>query len=66
MRSFYFRIFMSFYIGTGIQLIAMAMVGLCFLSGVTKGDYGRIELIQLVGGLLIFYVGQYFRSRHRG
>lgn len=48
---------MSFYIGLGMQLIGLATVGICFVSGVTKGDYGQIELAQLIGGSAVFYLG---------
>jgi hypothetical protein len=52
---------MAFYIGFGLQLLGMTLVGLCFFSGFAKGDYGKLELIQLVGGSLTFYLGHYFR-----
>jgi len=40
---------MFFYIGLGLQLIGFASVGLCLFSGISKGDYGQLELVQLVG-----------------
>jgi hypothetical protein len=52
-----------FYIGLGMQLFGLTAVGLCFVSGIRNGDYGRLELIQLVGGSLIFYVGNYLKGR---
>lgn len=54
---------MSFYLGLGMQLIGFASVGLCLFAGLTKGDYGKFELIQLIGGSLLFYVGTYFKNR---
>jgi hypothetical protein len=54
---------MSFYIGLGMQLVGFASVGLCLFAGLLKGDYGKLELIQLIGGSLIFYVGTFFKNR---
>lgn len=54
---------MVFYLGLGMQLTGLASVGLCLFAGLTKGDYGRLELIQLIGGSLVFYVGTYFKNR---
>lgn len=54
---------MFFYIGLGMQLIGFASVGLCLFAGMTKGDYGQLELIQLVGGSLLFYVGTFFKNK---
>ncbi len=48
---------MSFYIGLGLQLIGFASVGLCLFSGMTKGDYGQLELVQFIGGSAVFYIG---------
>tara|TARA_Y100000590_G_scaffold469529_1_gene657794 strand:- start:237667 stop:237909 length:243 start_codon:yes stop_codon:yes gene_type:complete len=56
-------LFMMFYFGFGLQLIGLTTVGICLFSGMTKGDYGQIELVQLVGGSLIFYVGNFVRGR---
>ncbi|NOT79154.1 MAG: hypothetical protein HOP07_09170 [Bacteriovoracaceae bacterium] len=56
---------MFFYIGTGMQLVGLASVGLCLLAGLTKGDYGQLELIQLVGGSLVFYLGTYVKGKGR-
>ncbi len=52
-----------FYIAVGMQLFGMAAVGLCFVSGVQQGDYGRIELAQLVIGSFVFYVGNYLKAK---
>ena len=54
---------MGFYIGLGMQLIGLATVGICFFSGITKGDYGQLELIQLVGGSAVFYLGQGLKGK---
>ena len=54
---------MFFYIGLGLQLIGFASVGLCLFAGMSKGDYGQLELIQLVGGSLIFYLGAYVKGK---
>lgn len=54
---------MLFYIGLGMQLIGFASVGLCLFAGLSKGDYGQLELIQLVGGSLLFYVGSFFKNK---
>jgi hypothetical protein len=54
---------MTFYLGFGLQLIGFSMVGLCFFSGVTNGNYGKLELIQLVGGSLVFYFGEFIKTR---
>lgn len=55
---------MMFYIGLGLQLIGFTSVGLCLFSGMIKGDYGQLELVQLVGGSLVFYVGHFLKGRH--
>lgn len=54
---------MFFYLGLGMQLIGFASVGLCLFAGLRNGDYGRLELIQLIGGSLIFYVGTFVKSK---
>jgi hypothetical protein len=54
---------MIFYLGLGMQLSGFASVGLCLLAGMTKGDYGKLELIQLIGGSLVFYLGTYLKNR---
>ncbi|TDP54093.1 hypothetical protein C8D79_1377 [Bacteriovorax stolpii] len=54
---------MLFYIGLGMQLVGFASVGLCLFAGMTKGDYGQLELIQLIGGSLMFYVGTFVKGR---
>jgi hypothetical protein len=52
-----------FYVGLGMQLFGLAAVALCFISGITVGDYGRLELAQLVIGSFVFYVGNYLKGR---
>lgn len=52
-----------FYVGFGMQLFGMAAVGLCLFSGIKNGDYGRIELAQLLIGSFVFYVGNYLKGR---
>jgi hypothetical protein len=56
---------MFFYIGLGLQLMGFASVGLCLFSGLNKGDYGQLELIQLVGGSLLFYLGQFVKVKQK-
>jgi hypothetical protein len=46
-----------------MQLFGLTAVGLCFISGIRQGDYGRLELLQLVVGSLVFYVGNYLKGR---
>jgi len=52
-----------FYVGLGMQLFGLTAVGLCFFSGIKNGDYGRLELLQLVLGSLVFYVGNYLKGK---
>ncbi len=52
-----------FYIGLGMQIFGLTAVGLCFISGIQNGDYGRLELLQLVIGSFVFYIGNYFKGR---
>jgi hypothetical protein len=52
-----------FYLGLGMQLFGLTAVGLCFFSGIKNGDYGQLELAQLVLGSLVFYVGNYLKGR---
>jgi len=52
-----------FYVGLGMQLFGLAAVGLCLFSGLKNGDYGRLELAQLIIGSFVFYVGNYFKGR---
>lgn len=52
-----------FYIGLGMQLFGLTAVGLCFISGILQGDYGRLELLQLVVGSFVFYIGNYLKGR---
>ena len=54
---------MFFYIGLGMQLVGFASVGLCLFAGLAKGDYGQLELIQLVGGSLLFYIGTFLKGK---
>ena len=54
---------MSFYLGLVMQMIGFAAVGLCLFAGMSKGDYGKLELIQFLGGAFIFYLGHFIRSR---
>lgn len=54
---------MLFYVGLGMQLAGFSAVGLCLFSGLTHGDYGRLELIQFVGGAFVFYLGTFFKKR---
>jgi hypothetical protein len=54
---------MYFYIGLGMQLIGFTSVGLCLFAGLSKGDYGQMELIQLVGGSLLFYLGTFVKGK---
>ena len=54
---------MLFYLGFGLQLMGFASVGLCLFSGLNKGDYGQLELVQLVGGSFLFYFGHYLRAK---
>jgi hypothetical protein len=53
----------KFYIGLGMQIFGLTAVGLCFISGIKNGDYGRLELAQLCLGSLVFYVGNYLKGR---
>ena len=54
---------MSFYLGLSMQLAGFSMVGLCLYAGLSKGDYGKLELMQLILGSFLFYVGTYFKSK---
>lgn len=56
---------MMFYFGFGLQLMGLATVGICLFSGMSKGDYGQFELVQLVGGSLVFYVGNFVRAKYQ-
>ena len=57
---------MIFYLGLGLQLIGFSSVGLCLFSGLDKGDYGQLELIQLVAGALLFHLGQIVKVKGAG
>jgi hypothetical protein len=52
-----------FYVGLGMQLFGLAAVGLCLFTGIQNGDYGRLELAQLVIGSFVFYAGNYLKGR---
>lgn len=54
---------MYFYLGLGMQLVGFASVGLCLFAGLMKGDYGKLELIQLIGGSFMFYVGTFLKNK---
>ncbi|EQC51434.1 hypothetical protein [Bacteriovorax sp. DB6_IX] len=56
---------MSFYFGLGLQLIGFASVGLCLFAGLTKGDYGHLELVQFLGGSAVFYIGSAVKSKSK-
>jgi hypothetical protein len=55
-----------FYVALAMQLFGMAAVGLCLFAGIRMGDYGRIELAQLVLGSFSFYVGTYLKGKYVG
>jgi hypothetical protein len=55
----------GFYVGLVMQIFGFSAVGLCLLTGMTKGDYGKLELIQFLGGAFIFYLGHFIRSKGR-
>ncbi|MCY4644890.1 MAG: hypothetical protein OXB88_09755 [Bacteriovoracales bacterium] len=52
-----------FYGGLFLQLCGVSSVGLCLFSGISEGDYGRVELVQFVGGTIIFYVGHFLKMK---
>jgi hypothetical protein len=52
---FYFSVFM--------QLLGLSFVSVCLFTGISKGDYGKIELFQFIWGSLLFYSGHYLRMR---
>lgn len=54
---------MLFYIGFGLQLVGFASVGLCLFAGMHKGEYGQLELVQLVMGSLMFYFGHFVKNK---
>ena len=54
---------MLFYLEPGMQLVGFASIGLCLFAGLIKGDYGKLELLQLIGGSLVFYVGTFMRNK---
>ena len=57
---------MIFYIGLGMQLIGFSSVGICLFSGMSKGDYGKLELIQLIAGAILFHIGQIIKVKGAG
>jgi hypothetical protein len=57
------RFTMLFYLGLGMQLAGFSSVGLCLFAGLSKGDYGKLELVELIGGSLIFYIGTFFKNK---
>ncbi len=57
---------MLFYLGLAMQLVGLSFVGLCFLTGVRNGDYGKLELMQLVVGSFVFYIGSFFKTKGVG
>ncbi len=64
LSTIYYRgIIMPFYIGLGMQLVGFSSVGLCLFAGMSKGDYGKLELIELIGGSLIFYLGTFIKNK---
>ncbi len=52
----------SFYLGLSMQLMGFSSVGLCLYAGLTKGDYGKLELVQFIGGSAIFYIGSMIKG----
>ena len=52
-----------FYVFTGLQLIGFSLVGLCLFKGIQTGDYDKFQLIQFLGGSLLFYLGHIFKSQ---
>ena len=53
-----------FYVSLGMQLFGMAAVGLCLFAGLKNGDYGRLELAQLIIGSFVFYAGTYLKGKY--
>lgn len=54
---------MLFFVGLGLQLVGLTFVGLCLFAGVSKGDYGQLELAEFLGGGLLFYLGAFILKR---
>jgi hypothetical protein len=54
---------MGFYLGIVLQLFGFFLVGLCLFSGISEGDYGKLELVQFLGGSAIFYFGVLIKKR---
>jgi len=54
---------MKFYITLGMQMMGFSLVGLCLFSGIRTGDYGRLELVQFVGGSALFYIAQIIKAK---
>lgn len=53
---------MVFYLFTFLQLVGFSFVGLCLFQGITSGDYDKYQLAQFLIGMVLFYVGHYFKS----
>lgn len=47
-----------------MQFIGMALVTVCLGTGIYKGDYGKIELYQFIGGSFLFYMGHFFKGKY--
>jgi hypothetical protein len=52
-----------FYGGLGLQLVGFTAVGLCLFSGIQNGNYGKLELVQFIGGMALFYSGTLFKNK---
>ncbi len=50
-------------VACGLQLVGFFTVGLCLVSGLSQGDYGRLELVQLIAGSVLFYLGTALRGK---
>ncbi len=49
---------MKFYFALFLQLVGLAMVGVCLFAGLIKGDYGKLELLQFIVGPVLFSIGR--------
>ena len=54
---------MAFYFFTFLQLIGFAFVGLCLFKGLFSGDYDKYQLAQFISGMVLFYIGHFFKGR---
>jgi len=52
-----------FYFGVFLQLLGMAFVSVCLFTGISQGDYGKLELLQFFWGSVLFYSGHFVRKR---